>query len=142
MAVGGGFGEVEAGDLEAVEEEAGAAGVDVVGGDALKDFADGGLDCRAVFGQREVEVGAAAAALSWVRGWFSRGVMVVAELLAAQAWTGAAASVGEDVAALVLFGGFGGVLHVFLPTAVLFAQSLRKRRDRSGLPAQLSAFSS
>jgi hypothetical protein len=29
------FGEVEAGDLEAVEEEAGAAGVDVVGGDAL-----------------------------------------------------------------------------------------------------------
>jgi hypothetical protein len=29
-----GFGEVEAGDLEAVEEQAGAAGVDVVGGDS------------------------------------------------------------------------------------------------------------
>ena len=39
-----GFGEVEAGDLEAVEEEAGSAGVDVVGGDALEDLADGVLD--------------------------------------------------------------------------------------------------
>jgi hypothetical protein len=45
-----GFGKVEAGDLEAVEEETGAAGVDVVGGDALEDFADGGLNGRAVFG--------------------------------------------------------------------------------------------
>jgi hypothetical protein len=49
------FGEVEAGDLEAVEEEAGAAGVDVVGGDALEDFADGGLDGGAVFRERQVE---------------------------------------------------------------------------------------
>jgi hypothetical protein len=44
------FGEVEAGDLEAVEEEAGASGIDVVGGDALEDFADGGLDGGAIFG--------------------------------------------------------------------------------------------
>jgi hypothetical protein len=44
-----GFGEVEAGDLEAVEEETGAAWVDVVGGDALQDLADGGLDGGAVF---------------------------------------------------------------------------------------------
>ena len=44
------FGEVEAGDLEAIEEEAGAAWIDVVGGDALKDFADGGLDGGTVFG--------------------------------------------------------------------------------------------
>jgi hypothetical protein len=34
VVMGRGFGEVEAGDLEAVEQEAGAAGVDVVGGDA------------------------------------------------------------------------------------------------------------
>ena len=51
----GGFGEIEAGDLEAVEEQAGAAGVDVVGGDALEDFADGVLDGGAVFRVREVE---------------------------------------------------------------------------------------
>ena len=44
------FGEVEAGDLEAVEEQAGAAGVDVVGGDALEDFADGVLDGGAILG--------------------------------------------------------------------------------------------
>jgi hypothetical protein len=44
------FGKVEAGDLEAVEEQAGAARVNVVGGDALEDLADRGLDGGAVFG--------------------------------------------------------------------------------------------
>jgi hypothetical protein len=97
------FWEVEAGDLEAVEEESGAAGVDVVGGDALEDLADGGLDGGAVFGQRQVEGGAAAAALVWVGDGFSGGVVVVAELFLAEAGARTAASVGEDVAALVLF---------------------------------------
>jgi hypothetical protein len=101
-----GFGEIEAGDLEAVEEEAGAAGVDVVGGDALEDLADGGLDCGTVFGKREMEGGVAAAALARIGDGFSSGVVVVAELLLTEAWTGAAASVSEDVAALILFGGF------------------------------------
>ena len=50
LGVGLSFGEVEAGDLEAVEQEAGAAGIDVVGGDALQDLADGGLDRGSVFG--------------------------------------------------------------------------------------------
>jgi hypothetical protein len=45
VAMVGGFGEVEAGDLEAVEEQTGAAGVDVVGGDTLEDLSDGVLDC-------------------------------------------------------------------------------------------------
>jgi hypothetical protein len=35
------------------------------------------------------------------------GVVVVAELFLAEAWAGAAVSVGEDVAALVLFVLFG-----------------------------------
>ena len=52
--VGGGlfgvFGEGGVGDLQAVEEQAGAAGIDVVGGDALEDFADGLEDGGAVFG--------------------------------------------------------------------------------------------
>jgi hypothetical protein len=51
VTVGRGFGEVEAGDLEAVEKEAGAAGVNVVGGDALEDLADGELDGRSIFGE-------------------------------------------------------------------------------------------
>jgi hypothetical protein len=93
------FRQVEAGDLEAVEEEAGAAWVDVVGGDALKDLADGGLDREAVFWKRQVEGGAAAAALAWVLDRLAGGVVVVAELFAAEARARAAASVGEDVAA-------------------------------------------
>jgi hypothetical protein len=105
------FGEVEAGDLEAVEEEAGAAGVDVVGGDALEDLADGVLDGGVVLGERQVEGGAAAATLAWVFDGLAGGVVVVAELFLAEAWAGAAASVGEDVAALVLFRFWCGVVH-------------------------------
>jgi hypothetical protein len=95
-----GFGEVEAGDLEAVEEEAGAAGVDFVGGDALQDFSDGGLDGGTVFGERQIEGGAAASALFWVGDRAAGGVVVVAELFVAQAGAAAAVAVGEDVAAL------------------------------------------
>ncbi|MDQ2946896.1 MAG: hypothetical protein M3Y27_13290 [Acidobacteriota bacterium] len=42
------FGQVEAGDLQAVEQEAGAFGVDLVGGDAFEDCGDGLLDGSAV----------------------------------------------------------------------------------------------
>jgi hypothetical protein len=45
--------------LEAVEEEACAFGVDFVAGNAAQDFAYGGLDGRAVFGEGEVEFGLA-----------------------------------------------------------------------------------
>jgi hypothetical protein len=58
-----------------------------------------------------VEGGAAAAALFWIRDWLAGGVVVVAELFLAEAWAGAAMSVGEDVAALVLFDGLDCVLH-------------------------------
>jgi hypothetical protein len=114
------FGKVEAGDLEAVEEEAGAARVDVVGGDALKDLADGVLDGGAIFGEREFEGGAAGAAGVRVSDGPAGGVVVVAEVFAAEAWAAAAVAVGEDVAALVAFGCFGwcfdGGVHWSLPT--------------------------
>ena len=106
FAAGLGFGEVEAGGLESVEEQAGAAGVEVVGGDALEDEADAGLDGGAVFGQGQVEGAGAGAALFEVYDWFAGGVVVVAEGLAAQAGGAAAVAVGEDVAALVA-DGFG-----------------------------------
>ena len=107
--------------MEAVEEEAGAAGVDFVGGDALQDFADGGLDCRAVFRERQVEVRAAASALFWVSDGLSRGVVVVAEFFVVQAGAAATVAVGEDVAALeacwcVGCGFDDGVWHVSPPT--------------------------
>jgi hypothetical protein len=132
--VGGGFGEVEAGDLEAVEEEAGAAGVDVVGGDAAEDFADGLLNGGAVFGKGKVEGGAAASALLGVGDGFSGGVVVVAEVFSAQAGAAAAMAVGEDVATLVLFGGWCSVLHGWGPSPVKSVQSLPKKRPASGLP--------
>ena len=87
--------------MEAVEEEAGAAGVDLVAGDAAEDLADGELDGGAVFGHGEVEVGLVGSALTWVLHGAAGGVVVVAEVLVAKAGAGAAASVGEDVAALV-----------------------------------------
>ena len=105
-ALGGlGFGQVEAGDLEAVEEEASAAGIDVVGGDAAEDFDDGGLEGGSVVwvGDREVEGGAAASAGAWVLCGLAGSVVVVAELFAAKADAAAAVAVGEDVAALVAF---------------------------------------
>jgi hypothetical protein len=67
-----------------------------------------------------VEGGSAAATLFRVGDGFSRGVVVVAELFLAEAWACAAMAVGEDVAALVLFGCFGGVLHLVPPHGVLF----------------------
>jgi hypothetical protein len=100
----------------------------LVGGDALEDFADGGLDGGTVFRERQVEGGAAGAALLWVDDGFSGGVVVVAELFVAQAWAGAAAAIGEDVAALVLFRRFGGVLHRSLPTGVLFCAKSQKEK--------------
>jgi hypothetical protein len=98
-----GFGEVEAGDLEAVEEQAGPARVDVVGGYATKNFADGVLDGAAVFRQGQFEGGWTAAALTWVFDGATGGVVVVTKIFVAQACTAAAASVGEDVAALIAF---------------------------------------
>jgi hypothetical protein len=121
LGFGGGFGqglgsvfvlrEIEAGDLKAVEEEAGAARVDFVGGDALQDLADGGLDGGAVFGEWQVEGGAAAAGPARIGDRAASGVVVVTELFLTEAGAGAAAAVSEDVAALILFGCFGCVLH-------------------------------
>lgn len=89
--------EIAAGDLEAVEEEAGAAGIDGVGGYAAEDFSDGELDSGSVFGECEVETGVGVAD---DRGGFSGGVVVVAEMLKAERWAAAAVTVSEDVAAL------------------------------------------
>ena len=98
-----GFGEVEAGDLEAVEEQAGSARVDIVDGYAAKNFADGVLDGAAVFRQGQLEGGSTAAALTWVFDGATGGVVVVTKIFVAQACTAAATSVSKDVAALIAF---------------------------------------
>jgi len=99
-----GLGQIQAGDLKAVEEDAAAARVDFVGGDAAEDFADGVLDGGAVFRDGEGEAGATA----FARGGFLDGaagvVVVVAEgfgaVGAAESGAAAAAAVGEEVTAL------------------------------------------
>jgi hypothetical protein len=98
--------EVGAGDLEAVEEEPGAAGVEVVGGDALEYEADGELDGGAVLGDGEVEGGEAGLAGGRIGDGMAGGVVVVAEVLVAEGGGAAAASVDEDVAAALAFGLF------------------------------------
>jgi hypothetical protein len=82
-AAGLGFGEIQAGDLETVEEQAGAAGVDVVGCDAAEDFADRVLDGAAVFGLRDAKGRAATAALAGVLDRLAGGVVVVAKFFLA-----------------------------------------------------------
>jgi len=96
--------QVAAGDLKAIEEQAGAFGVDAAGGDALQDFGDGGLDGVTVLGQRDDEGGHAEVALHTVFDGAAGGVVVIAELFATEAGAAAAAAVGKDVAALIAFG--------------------------------------
>ena len=96
--------EIGAGDLEAVEEETGAAGVEVVGGETLEDEADGELDGGAVLKDRELDGGAAGFAGVGVGAGTAGGVVVVAEVLVAERGAAAAVAVGEDVAALEAFG--------------------------------------
>ena len=97
----GGFGEVGAGDLEGVEEESGAAGVDLVEGDALDDLADGGLDGAAVLGEWQVEGGLQTSAFAEVFHRAAGLVVVIAEMFSTEGARAAAVAVGEDVAALV-----------------------------------------
>ncbi len=53
--LGVGLGKVAAGDLQAVEQNSGAAGVEGAGGEVLEDEADGELDGGAVLGEREIQ---------------------------------------------------------------------------------------
>jgi hypothetical protein len=136
----GGFGFVAwqgaDGDLQAEEEEAGAFEVEVVGGDAGDDLGDGELDGGSVFedGEREgFEVG-----VEMVRGAGLRhrdrsagGVVVEAEVFAAQGGGAAAASSEVDVAAVLTFldglvcldVGLGCGLHCVFSTVMFFVKS-------------------
>ena len=105
------LGEVGGGDLEPVEEQAGAARVDVIEGDAAEDLADGELDGGAVFGQGEIKGGATGATGLGAADGLAGGVVEVAEGLAAEAGRAAAAAVGVDVAAALALGLGGGYGH-------------------------------
>ena len=121
---GGGVGlfflaaEVAAGYLEAVEEEAGSFGVEVVGGEADQDLGDGGLDGASVFGVGESEGSsliqlcmASLGVLFW--DWAAKIVVVVAEVFTAERGRAAAMAAGQDVAALETL--WCGACHVCGP---------------------------
>lgn len=144
-------GEIGGGDLEGVEHEAGAAGVDVVAGEAVEDLAEGGLNGGSAEGSAEHEDVAAGVAPTRVGDGLAGVVVVVAEVGAAHGGAAAAESVGKDVAALAAFGFLlhlgdslrdagDGVLHLgdgawhgSLPHWVKCVQSLQKTRPESGL---------
>jgi len=96
--------EVEGGDLESVEEQAGAAGVDVVEGEVGEDLADGLLDVGAGGGLGQLDGVAAGVAGLGVGGGSARLVVEVAVVFVAQGVAAAAVSVDEDVAATEVLG--------------------------------------
>jgi hypothetical protein len=120
---GRGFGaslEVGGGDLDGVEEDSGAAAVELVHGDAAGYLCDGKLDGGAVLEAGKVEGGVGRDELGAGRG-AAGGVMEVAEVLVAQRGRAAAVAGGVDVAADVADGcdlcGLCG-LHVWAPPRV------------------------
>jgi hypothetical protein len=107
------FAESFADGLESMEEEAGATGVDLVGGDQVHEVEDGVLELGAAGGQREPEAFAgeeAGSAVMRVLGGLAGWVVVVAEGLASEGG-GAASSVicklvgaeGADLLVLVVW---------------------------------------
>jgi len=92
-------GQSAAGGVEAVEEEAGALGVDLVGGDEGEDLGEGELDAGEVVDVGHFEFVGGGMDSSVARAGAAGGVVVVAELLAAQGGGAATASGGVDVAA-------------------------------------------
>ena len=95
---GGGEWEGLGGDLEAVEEEAGAVDVDPVGGEELDDMSDGDVQLLQILWGGKVEATAGAAFVGVGRG-VAVGVVVVAEGLAAQRGGAAGVAVGEEMCA-------------------------------------------
>jgi hypothetical protein len=66
--------------------------------------------------------------------------MVVAELLLVKAGARAAVAVGEDVAALVLFGCFGGVLHRPSPRVSFLCKVFEREEMSPDFKARLLLF--
>lgn len=101
------LGDVGGGDLEAVEQEAGAAGVDVVSGEGAHDLFEGGLDVGAGAESLEGDGVVAGAAGADLVGRSAELAVEVAEGGSAEGGAAAARASGHGVAAA------GAVLRVF-----------------------------
>jgi hypothetical protein len=94
-----------AGNLEAVEEDAGALGVELVGGEAADDLVEGGEEFAAVGGGGQGE--ASACVVGGSDGGAAGGVVEVAEELGAEGGGATGVAVGEDVGAVLDWHGVG-----------------------------------
>ena len=112
--------------VECVEDQAGLAGTDLVGGEAANYFVDGVLEVRLTGWEREVEGLAATAAAGGVLDGLSGGVVVVAEGFTLEGGRGAAVASFEDVGAegADVFDNFDGLVHGYPLPGVFFAQGL------------------
>ena len=121
LAGGGGArlaGEIRATDLQAVEELSGALEVKLIAGDEGENLGEGELYSGAVVDVGHFELVGGGVNSTVARAGPTGGVVVVAELLAAQGGRTAAAAGGVDVAAekapdggLGAFAGFGCAWH-------------------------------
>jgi hypothetical protein len=88
-----------------------------------------------------VKGGSATTALNWVGDGLSSRVMVVTEFFLTEAWACAAASVGEDVAALVLFGCFGICIVHVPPTGAFWCKVFEREEMSLDCGSLVSLFS-
>jgi len=87
------------GELQGVEDGAGAPSVELPRGEAGQYLGEGELDALAVVDGAQLEDGLLWENATVARGWAAGGVVVVAEVLAEQGGRAAAAARGVDVAA-------------------------------------------
>jgi len=117
---------VPAGVVQGVEDQAGLAGADLVGGETADHFVDSVLEVRLAGGEWEVEGLTATAARGWVLDRLAVGVVVVAEGFALEGGLGALVASFEDVGAegADVLNDFDGLVHGYpLPGVLSCAKS-------------------
>ena len=131
----GGWWRVSGDVVEGVEDQAGVAAADLVGGETPDYFVDGVLEVRLAGGEREVEGLAATATPAGVLDRLAIGVVVVAEGFALEGGRGASVASFEDVGAegADVLDDFDGLVHGYPSPGYFLAQSLVRKRLRSGL---------
>ncbi len=105
--------QVAAGDLQAVEEQAGTFGVEGVGGEAGEDLGDGELDGSAVLQVAQEECFLSGAPVAEVFHRAAILVVKIAKFFLFECGRAAAAAGSEDVTALEAWVGGGG--HAWVP---------------------------
>ncbi len=121
--------------VEGVEDQAGLTGTDLVGGETADHFVDGVLEVRLTRGELEVEGLTASAAPAGVWEGLAVWVVVIAEGFALEGGRGAAVASFEDVGAegADVLDDFDGLVHEYPLPGYFLAQSLVRKRLRSGL---------